>query len=327
MKSHNEIIKSHNAHEKHKSMHMSINTDSFILMSTIFAYGIIFLFALNKIIFYKTQNDLHSLQSKSSTHNDMLRVPENIPNVLVIGAQKSGTSYLRRMFSSHARIKVYPEEQHYFDDIINNKFNRNPYNTNLKDYSVQLAKQGNFSRKTHILVEKTPEYMFFPEEIVYTMPKDTKYIVLLRDPINRMYSAYKQLIRQKKIPESEDLNYVLTHPTKFQQGDCNPYNLLRRGRYEILLSRWLIQVDPKNILVIFTEDLMDIDYDLTRLTRFLGIEQPFISRPEIKYHEYHHLIRNETLKKLRRYYSLHNKALCKLLNMYQYKCPTWANDY
>lgn len=253
------------------------------------------------------------------------RVPDNIPNVLIIGAQKSGTSYFNRLMSDQTGIQVYPKEQHYF---AGNKtpigiYSTDPFHPNIQDYSKQLLKQGILSRQKHVLVEKTPEYMFFPEEIVHVMPRDTKYIVLLRDPINRAFSAFKQLKRKQNRFENASFDSMLLHPKKYGiHCERSPFHILNRGKYEIYLSRWLVHVDPQNILIIFFEDLKH--YDWSTVTHFLNLETPIKITRIFRTSDYYNSIGNETLKRLETYFQPHNKALCRLLKAYNYKCPRWA---
>tara|TARA_B110000008_G_scaffold26052_2_gene23443 strand:+ start:9570 stop:10439 length:870 start_codon:yes stop_codon:yes gene_type:complete len=282
------------------------------------------------VLFYAMKYKSRHVPNKS-VHKpiDHASIPDNIPSVLIIGAQKSGTTFLRRVLSDQNEIKVYPKEQHYLVNNRTSKYLDEIFTPTLEEYSTELYKISSYNRNTHILVEKTPEYMLFPEEVIEVMPGDTKYIVLLRDPIDRAYSAYLRLQRHNKIDEGRTFEQILLNPDAklytTQIPHCfqrSPFSLINRGKYEIFLSRWFLHTRPENIHIIFTEDLGN--YDWNKLRRFLNMRESFIMKRQVNIHNHRQKIHNGTISKLLKTYLPYNRALCRLLRKYQYKCPSWA---
>jgi len=74
---------------------------------------------------------------------------ERLPNVLIIGAQKSGTSWFARLLSQHPDIYFYESEIHFFDKTYN-------YRKGIEWYKGHF----NNAPATKWIGEKTPDYLW-----------------------------------------------------------------------------------------------------------------------------------------------------------------------
>ena len=123
-----------------------------------------------------------------------------VPRFLIIGAQKSGTTALKRWLSVHPELQTIPLEPHFFDEVtdLENDWQRyviNPY------FYLRDPEQVRFT------FEKTPDYFDKSNScgvpaasLVKTMVPSGKFIVLLRNPTERAYSVFKMRIRQLVAP-------------------------------------------------------------------------------------------------------------------------------
>ena len=130
-----------------------------------------------------------------------------LPNFIIIGAMKSGTSTL------HSNLQLHPEigmsklkEPHYFD-----KFYHKP----LSFYADQ------FSSGKRINGESTPAYSWnhiFPEvpERIYKAIPDVKLIYVLRDPVDRIISHLHHDLYRGRFGLSEVDDVVLSDPKYVQ---------------------------------------------------------------------------------------------------------------
>jgi hypothetical protein len=104
----------------------------------------------------------------------------NHPDFLIIGAQKSGTSSLFNWLNKHPQMRGSSiKEIHYFNNHIH-------FGRDINWYCK------NFPGKAVFRFEATPAYMYSPhtcESIHRTYPS-MKFIVVLRNPVDRAYSAY-----------------------------------------------------------------------------------------------------------------------------------------
>lgn len=122
----------------------------------------------------------------------------NLPNFLVVGAAKSGTSTLNIHLLNHPEIyvpKMEDKELRFFSDLTpftgpgDEHVNAKITNT-IEDYSRY------FSNVTHekVIGEISNDYLFYYEKSIENikkyLPGPTKVLILLRNPVDRAYSNY-----------------------------------------------------------------------------------------------------------------------------------------
>lgn len=114
-----------------------------------------------------------------------------LPNFLIVGAQRCGTTSMGRTLCEHPAVScaVLDQEVHYFD---------NAYHRGLAWYrshfplSAVARRAARASGVAPVAFESSPYYMFHPlapERIACDLP-DVKLIIMLRDPVERAYSAH-----------------------------------------------------------------------------------------------------------------------------------------
>lgn len=126
-----------------------------------------------------------------------------LPNFLIIGAEKSGTTWLHKTLSRHPDIFLpRTKEIHFF----------NTRNTNLIEighYERGLAWYGDFFKTVSgqkAIGEITPMYLCDPDapsRIKAHLP-EVKLIFMLRNPIKRAYSHYWMAFRKGNVQQSFD---------------------------------------------------------------------------------------------------------------------------
>ena len=177
-----------------------------------------------------------------------------LPNFLGIGIQKAGTTWLYDVLQSHSEVFLPQEkkEVHFFDTH---------YSKGLNWYT-QFFKN---TQKYKIVGEITPKYIF-EENCLKRIKKDldskTKFIVILRDPVQRFISSY---------------NYAKqNHNFKGPIKDFHKQNVqaFQRGLYFEQLTRWYKKYPKKQFLVLyFEEDIIKHPQKaLEKLAKFLQID-------------------------------------------------------
>jgi len=147
-----------------------------------------------------------------------------VPQFIIVGAQKSGTTALYEFLKEHPQIQGssvpethffdwhYPKGQNEQDAFLKKYHPMSPSSTHLTDeewqcalrktyadYFTSSSKDKAISRDT-VFVEKTPSYLFLaetPRRILETCFWKPKVIVLLRNPIDRALSHYRMNILVK----------------------------------------------------------------------------------------------------------------------------------
>lgn len=179
-----------------------------------------------------------------------------LPNYLVIGAPRCGTSWLARNLRTHPQVFL-PElkEVHFFD--------RN-YEKGISWYEKF------FAESTEVAVgEATPGYLYggkYPELIHQVLPH-VKLIVSLRDPTERAYSHYWYRATDNKVKrEIVPFEHQLT---------TNP-QLIEEGLYGVNLQRYYNLFPKNNILVLRYEDIqLNPGGYMSSIFRFLDVDDSF----------------------------------------------------
>lgn len=181
-----------------------------------------------------------------------------LPNFLILGAQKAGTTALFSYLRAHPRITGPAwKEVSYFD---------RHYARGTRWY------RGQFPLARRPLVgEASPSYVFHPlaPARVAALVPEARLIVLVRNPVDRAYSHYQHEVALRREPlsfedalgkEDERLRgeeeRMLADPSYFSR-EWWDHTYLARGRYAEQLGRWLAVFPRERLLVVPTEDLSD----------------------------------------------------------------------
>lgn len=161
----------------------------------------------------------------------------DFPDFLCVGTQKSGTTWLHANLMKHPDIYL-PDfkEVHYFDRVQKKH--------SLKWYSNIFKRKGK-----NIAGDITPAYCASCTdlELMKILIPDTKIIFLMRNPIDRAWSASKMsLLTTKKLDE--------VPADKFKKH-FNSIGSLDRGDYINIYKRYESTFGQENIFVGFFEEI------------------------------------------------------------------------
>lgn len=193
-----------------------------------------------------------------------------LPNLILIGAMKCGTTSLHRYLAAHPQIQMSRRKE--LDFFIEER----NWGRGVDWY------RSHFSRRFEVRGEASPNYTDHlrfpgvPERMAEIVP-EAKLVFVVRDPIERMVSHYIHLVRSDM--EERTADRALTAPL-----EQNPY--LRRSRYYGQLQRYLNHFPPSRLLVMRAEKLLRERRDaMRRLFDFLGVDPGFHApRFRVLYH-------------------------------------------
>jgi hypothetical protein len=180
-----------------------------------------------------------------------------LPNLIVIGAMKAGTSSLYEYLRAHPQVFMSdPKELRFFVAGDGN------WDRGLDWYERHFDDAGD----ARVRGEASPRYarapLFagVPERMASVVP-DARLVYLVRHPVERMRSHYQQLV----------YDGWETRPAERALREYADY--LDTSRYAFQLERYLEHFDASQVLVITTEDLRDARAAaLSRLAAFLEID-------------------------------------------------------
>lgn len=248
-----------------------------------------------------------------------------LPDYIIIGAAKSGTSSLFFALKNHpAVIPPVTKEIHFFD----HNFARGSRWYRAHFPSTDDRARG-ASGPGFATGEATPYYLAHPhapERVAGTAP-DARLIALLRDPVDRAYSHYHHQVRAKIEPFTfedaidaeeervgDDLRRLHADPSH-RGAAHHTYGYVSAGMYADQLERWFRFVPRERLLIMRSEDLYaDPGTAFRRVVEHIGLPQwqpeRFVHRNE---GDYGQDMRPETRKRLARIFAPHNRRLYAII--------------
>lgn len=182
------------------------------------------------------------------------------PNFLIVGAAKAGTTSLYNYLAQHPQIYMSPKkEPRYFAPEYYTTFYRNAIGNQHRDKGMSLAEyEALFSDVTDEIAigEASTEYLLFEKSaarIKAAIPQ-AKIIIILRDPVERAFSAYCYHLRDGR--ETLSFEESLAHePIRVRDKWQVGWFYLQGGFYYKQVKRYYQQFAPDNIKLILWEDL------------------------------------------------------------------------
>jgi Sulfotransferase domain len=177
-----------------------------------------------------------------------------LPNFLIIGAQRSGTTLLHKVLDAHPEVFVPSrrKEIHYFDRY---------YDRGTEWYSEFFPSQEE-AASYRAVGEVTPDYIFYeeaPGRILDVIP-DCRLIVSLRNPVDRAFSGYMHHRRS------------FNERRSFEDFLDGTRDAVERGFYYQQLTRYLEFFPRSAFLILIYEELVsDPASSLERMREFLGL--------------------------------------------------------
>ena len=248
-----------------------------------------------------------------------------LPDFLVIGVARSGTTSLFHYLGQHQTIRrASYDELGYFDENFHLGLNwyRSLFPTKFTKQNIQKK------HKKFLTFDVTPFYIYNPlviKRIKENFP-NLKIIANLRNPIDRAYSNFNQQIQDNNDTKTtfeelieEELDIIenkkldLTNPRTLVN---NFYELLlARGLYEMQLTPWYDSFSNNKMLINSSEDLAnDTDNTLKEIFNFLNIPNMKIQDTTRKNKRQYPPMKKETRQSLIEFYKPYNEKLYALVN-------------
>jgi Sulfotransferase domain len=249
-----------------------------------------------------------------------------LPEFVIAGAQKAGTTSLFGYLSGHPRCAAsWTKEVHYFDQ----HFARGE-NWYRMHFPLDTPPSDSYGgQATTRCFESSPYYMFdprVPARMAETLP-GAKVIFLLRNPASRAYSHYQHSVRRGREPLSFEAaldaepqrlagehQRLLAEP-RYQSDAHRHFSYLARGAYADQLLRWQTLFPPQQLLVIEAERMFKAPREVFgQVLQFLGLEAwmpaDFKTRNSGRYTT---PMSAAARDRLTRYFAPHNERLFELI--------------
>lgn len=199
-----------------------------------------------------------------------------LPNLIIAGVNKGGTTALFRHLASHPDISPSSvKETCYFLPI---RYGCTPgplseYKNYFKNY-----------KNEKLAIESTPGYFYGGTKLANTIKStlpNVRIVIVLRDPTSRFFSFFNFMKSMQKLNVNTSASAYLQKcltitPQEFSDPHNNTYFGLEGGFYADYLEEWL-QVFGKNIHIDFFENLISDPVSfMNSISLFAGVDpSPF----------------------------------------------------
>jgi len=197
-------------------------------------------------------------KTTSPTREELTSRLLSLPNLIILGAQKCGTSGLHYYLGLHPEVSMSsPKELNFF--IAERNWGRG-----LEWYARHFDPGAKCRGEASPNYTAFPQHMGVPERMSEVVP-DARLIYIVRDPLDRIAAHYVHNFAKRR--EKGGLRETLLHPNT---------SYVARSKYFTQLQRFLEHYDRDRVLVIENSDLRDQRAaTLRRVFEFAGVDAGF----------------------------------------------------
>ena len=204
-----------------------------------------------------------------------------MPNFLIIGAAKSGTTTLYEWLDRHPQIYMSPVKETNFFALENIKLDifkdtvHQGYSKTFKTTITEYREQFTGVSNEVAIGEASPSYLYYPQaasRIKHYVP-NVKLIAILRNPVERAYSNFVHHLRDNLETTTDFAEALKLEPERISDNWWWGFHYLNAGFYSVQLKRYLAQFDRGQIKIYLFEDLKNNpDATVKDLWQFLQVD-------------------------------------------------------
>lgn len=210
-----------------------------------------------------------------------------LPNFLIIGAAKAGTSAIYHYLTQHPQVFMPKQKElRYFSSIDNPEINgpnvyKYDYVHTLEEYKLK------FSNATNAVAigEASPQYLYYPQSAkrIHEIIPNIKIVAILRNPIERAYSSYLHAVRDWHETELEFDNALEKENLRIELGWPMLFHYVNAGFFHKQLQQFYSIFDKINIKVYIYDDIVSSPQNvISDLFSFLSVDSSFIPNLSIR---------------------------------------------
>jgi hypothetical protein len=208
-----------------------------------------------------------------------------LPNFLIIGAPRSGTTTLYESLKQHPQIFLSPMKEPMFfilEDETKTYIGPSHPHGSLDIHGYRSLFHGVRNQKA--IGEASPCYLFSPKapgKIKKYIP-DAKILVILRNPVERAYSHFLFNRLGGIEPLADFSEAMAAEEDRLRKGWFIYWCYQGMGYYGRQIERYFSSFDPQQFRFFLFEDLLDAPAELFRgIFKFLGVDESVrIAKPE-----------------------------------------------
>jgi hypothetical protein len=254
-----------------------------------------------------------------------------LPDFLIIGTQRGGTTSLFHYLEAHACIKsAVNKDLHFFDRKYDKGLGwyRGHFPTRVEQWFTRRL-QG----RAFLTVEASPSYLFHPHaagRVARAVPR-VRLIVLLRNPVSRAYSQYhhavelgheslsfEEAIQGEEERTAGEWERMLREEHYYSEA-FKHRSYLSKGIYVEQLRTWMALFPREQFLILKSEEFYaDPAGSVAQVLAFLGLSPDELRLEQRAFKQYNNNIypsglSASTRERLAAYFEPHNRRLYDLL--------------
>ena len=207
-----------------------------------------------------------------------------LPNFIILGAAKAGTTALYHYLKQHPEVGMSRVKETNYLALKGHPLDfRGPGDADyIKPHAV-TTEAGYHDQFAHCegkkaVGEASPLYLYDPRvagEIKALLP-DARLVAILRHPVDRAYSAFLHLIRDRRETTDDFLEALRREPDRIADHWEHIWHYVAMGRYAEQLDRYLALFPREQIRIYIYRELRKDPQGLLRdLYTFLDIDPTF----------------------------------------------------
>jgi hypothetical protein len=212
-----------------------------------------------------------------------------LPNVVVLGVAKAGTTSLYHYLRPHPQVAVASVREPKF--LFYAGYLRNPVERSLRNVSVRTQAQYEalFSGKDQfpVRVDISPVYFAYPDQTILGIKEyvpDAKLIVIYRQPVDRAYSAYVMHVREGQEPIRDFAKAVDAEETVLPRSGARRRNYLG-GSWYAARTRKYLEAFPRDQMhfLLYDDFVSDPAGFMRSIYAILGVEPDTLPEKMIRH--------------------------------------------
>ena len=197
----------------------------------------------------------------------------SLPNFMCIGAAKCGTTSLYDILKQHTDVFIPSFKEPHFFDI------STVYENGISWYEKTYFRG---VKEEKCIGDFTPTYLFdknAPERILASLGGGLKFIIILRNPVDRAYSHYWHSKRDlhEHLSFEDALQKKVNEKNNYLTYLRNSY--VEQGKYADMLQRYFALFSKDNFLILhFEEDFVaEREQTMVKIFKFLNLKEEAIN--------------------------------------------------
>jgi len=258
-----------------------------------------------------------------------------LPDFLIIGAQKAGTTSLAQHIAKHRFIDMTPMYGVRHLDKKNRQFHLKHFFSNKEIHFfdndffwVQGVPwyKGFFRKNNKLNFEATPDYIlnFKAQKRMSKVVPNAKLILIIRNPVFRAFSSHNHRHQINNffddLEKEKDFNKLVSNIN--EQDIKKTKNLFSQGFYIDQIENLLKYFPREQLLILVSEEMKKNPQKIyNQIFEFLNVEKVPIKYSEnIHKRKYSQKMTTETIEKLKNFYAPYNE---RFYNFLGYRIREW----